>query len=248
MRLQFLLIFYALTLSLVPAEAAPWVQFTDPNGQFSVMFPHAPWVQTTNTKDADGTTTPITEYAAPEGDGKAAMLMMVADLPGLNVDPQRVMDLAIALFAQDPKNSVQSNETQTLDGHVGRYLVLIDKDKNRISDRIFLFGGHMYQALTVTRPDASATDLADVQRFSDSLHFQSSVASLPAPAPAEDKRVSASVATGISGSCFSQLGNTSNAQPAAADNREQALSGPQSPAMVLATQDACKLNSLVMGR
>jgi hypothetical protein len=91
MRLLLAAIIAAQILVLAPATAAPWVKFTDPNGQFSVMFPVAPTAKTGGTW-GPGKNFPITAYMVMKGTARLVLMVVDMNLEGSNADAKAAID------------------------------------------------------------------------------------------------------------------------------------------------------------
>jgi len=181
MRVSFFAAVGMLLLALSPASAETWVKFTDPNGQFSVMFPYAPMVITKTLKSDGGATLPMVFYEADEA--QASLVIMVTDIPaGHAYDPQAALDAGVQSFQHDPEYTVLLTETTVLDGHVGRHMLYKLTTGERISHRSFIFGDRLYQSIAGLGPMAKAADIEIVERFEESLRFQPVATSAVAPA------------------------------------------------------------------
>jgi hypothetical protein len=154
-------------LILAPANAAPWVNFTDPKGQYSVMFPIAPTAKTATTW-GPGKHFPVTAYAVMEG--TARLLLMVTDtsFESVNADAKSVLDGQEANVLQGIR--ADTAKDITIDGVTGRYLKF-GRNGERCISEIFFSRNHLYQLIANTSPTASAQDVQDAQRFGVSFHF-----------------------------------------------------------------------------
>ena len=145
-------------------ELDNWTVFTDPTVTFQLSVPQTP-------KTVDDVTSESIPYRAFVIDrGGYAMMEMVADYAGRNVDPARVLDQA-AEGAQKRNRTLVSNVSVTIDGHPGRDIVVGDAAGKLFHDRVFFFDNHLYQTITVLQHDATDEQKKAADRFTLSLHF-----------------------------------------------------------------------------
>ena len=176
MRHSWALIVAAMVLAS-PAAADPWVKYTDPQGHFKISFPFAPLVARSTTTTDDGATVRIVQYEANEY--RVSLMLMVSDFSGQKIDPQGGLDLVIAKLSTSSDYIMENSQNDALDGRVGRFFSMIEKSSGiRLTDRMFFFDNHLYQAMTGTIPNARPGDIADAKRFRESLHFLSLTSSL----------------------------------------------------------------------
>jgi hypothetical protein len=166
-----LVILAALPLLLVgtAASADSWFAFRDPDGGFTVDLPGTPTVNHDSVQGNDGQPIGMLEYTIDHG--ASAMVVIVSDMTRFpNADSGAVIDGAVG-GAKGSAQTTVSDTISTVDGQVGRDVVLIDKDSNHIEDRIFFVNHKLYQVMTVlpSTPDPDATSQA--QRFQASFHF-----------------------------------------------------------------------------
>ena len=167
MRLWLSLIVAAQILFITSVNAASWIKFTDPNGQFSVVFPIAPTTKVANTWGT-GKHYPVTTYAVMEGTAKLVLMVTDTNLEGANADAKSVLDNqegnVLAGIAADTTKII------TVDGVTGRYLAF-DRNGQRQITEIFFARNHLYRVIANTSPTASPQDIQDAQRFSESFHL-----------------------------------------------------------------------------
>lgn len=166
---KFALLLLVLGLALPAQALETWVTFQDEAAVFSFEAPAAPKIENYKTKmeDGSGRELPTSTYTVDRG--QVAMMMMVGDLLDIEKAPEKILDDTADGVAES--REVLSRVNDSLDGHVGRHVKLVDKDGNRFNDRIFFIDGKLYQLLTVEFPSASAEQRAEVERFLKSLHF-----------------------------------------------------------------------------
>jgi hypothetical protein len=168
MRLLLAAIIAAQILVLAPATAAPWVKFTDPNGQFSVMFPVAPTAKTGGTW-GPGKNFPITAYMVMKGTARLVLMVVDMNLEGSNADAKAAIDSKESTLLQ--AMTAETVKVVTLDGVNGRYLAGAKKGGGREIDQIFSIKNHLYQVIAMTSAMATAQDIEDAKQFSESFHF-----------------------------------------------------------------------------
>lgn len=156
-----------LVLGATPA-AADWASFTDPDGVFALDVPQTPQLTEKDSTTGQGIPFHLKEYGIDMGD--IAMLMMVGDYSGKNVDAVHAVDDAVSGVESDG-TKLLTNEVQTIDGHQGRRVTWRDSDGDFFTNRIFFFDDHLYQVITVVGARASDADSGTAERFSGSLHF-----------------------------------------------------------------------------
>lgn len=160
-------------LFLTPAYAAPWIQFTDPSGQFSVTFPMAPEIKPTvqTPRWTPGTKTfPLSAYVTREDGDKVFLWVFDIDLSSVDADAQKILDAQQSRLLQSGKNGTA--RAVTLDGVACRRLDVSGPDVGEESiTTIFFLKGHLYQVVANTFAGATAQGKENAQRFSDSLHF-----------------------------------------------------------------------------
>ena len=158
-----------MSLALTAPALADWLPFKDPDGHFTIDMPGQPTVSEDTTKNpADGSPVGMHEYVVDRGD--VAFIIIISDLSKYpDADPGKVLDGAVEGGKQG--NTVVSDGFLNLDGQVGRAVVMLDKDKNRISNHVFFVKNILFQVMVATSPQASDAMLADGRRFHDSFHF-----------------------------------------------------------------------------
>ncbi len=149
----------------VPATAASWTSFRDPNGGFTVEFPGQPSVKRSSQPAGNGSSVAMTGYSA--NSGAASMNVIDTDFSRYSLDATKVLDSAAAATKTSAAQTL-SDSSITVDGQPGRALVIVDRAGNRVTDRIFLVKGHLYQVMGMA-PAASPHD--DSDRFVNSFHF-----------------------------------------------------------------------------
>jgi hypothetical protein len=174
MRLWLVLVLGVQIFSLTSANAAPWVKYTDPSGRFSVMFPNAPEIKPTVQTPAfepGAKTFPLSAYGAREDGDKAFLMVFDTDLTGVDVDAEKILDAQQSHLLQGVTNGIA--KAVALNGVACRHLSYTASDgSDRSIITIFFLGTHLYQVIAVISATASAQDIEDAQRFSDSLHFE----------------------------------------------------------------------------
>lgn len=160
-------------LFLTPAYAAPWIQFTDPSGQFSVTFPTAPEIKPTvqTPRFTPGAKTfPLSAYGTREDGNKVFLWVFDIDLTGADADAQKIVDAQQSHLLQSGTNGTA--KAVKLDGVACRRLDVTGPDVGEESiTTIFFLKGHLYQVVANTFAGATAQGKENAQRFSDSLHF-----------------------------------------------------------------------------
>jgi hypothetical protein len=159
----------ALCTSLAaPALAADaWTPFKDPKGAFMVEFPGAPAANHTAQAASNGATVEQTGYSMSSGN--STLMVLDSDFSRFKVDPVAAVENA-ASAAKNTAASTEMEATNHLDGQNGRALVVIDKNGNRMTDRIFFVGGHLYQVVALA---PASLPQQDSDRFVNSFHFAS---------------------------------------------------------------------------
>ncbi len=155
----------ALAVATVPASAGT-VTFADPDGAFTVEVPRAPTVAKTSTVAKSGDKIPITSYTVD--DGAVALDVMVADYTGTKATLS--LDGVVAGLAGDGR-TMRSNKTVNLDGHEGRYAILIDQSGTQFADQAYFVGRRLYQVLCALPKNATDAQRQEVARFNNTFHF-----------------------------------------------------------------------------
>ena len=160
-----------LVLATLPASASSWMAFRDPAGAFSVDMPATPTVGHDSVPNkVDGTTVDMLEYSVDRG--TSAMVIIISDMTRYpNADSGKVIDGAVG-GAKGTAAQVLSDTISTVDGQVGREVLMIDKDNNHIDDRIFFVNHKLYQVMYVLPTSPSAAETSDALRYSSSFHFR----------------------------------------------------------------------------
>jgi hypothetical protein len=152
-----------------PGWCADWLPFKDPDGRFTIDLPGTPNVKDDTTKNpTDGSAVGLHEYIIDRGD--IAFIVIVSDLTRYpDADPAKVLDGAVE--GGKKGNRALSDSFLTLEGRIGRAVVMLDKDDNRIDNHVFFARGVLFQVMVASSPKASDGMLADGRRFQDSFHF-----------------------------------------------------------------------------
>jgi hypothetical protein len=151
------------------ASAAGWLAFSDPAGQFTVDLPGTPTVGHDSVTNSDNTQVDMLEYTIDRGDN--ALVVIISDLTRYpNADASKVIDGAVG-GAKGSAVTTLSDTIASVDGQVGREVLLIDKDGNHIDDRIFFVGGKLYQVMYVLPSAPTPAETADARRYAASFHF-----------------------------------------------------------------------------
>lgn len=162
-------IFFAFVPVAAAGPAAPsWTSFTDPAGNFSIDVPQTPEHATRSTQSANGATIALESYSIDRGD--CAVMEIVGDYTGMGLDPARALDDAVT-GAQKHDRTLLTNVAVTVDGHPGRDITVSNNKGQLLTDRIFFFGDHLYQTITVVPDHATGEQLSITKRFAQSLHF-----------------------------------------------------------------------------
>jgi hypothetical protein len=168
MRFAIVLLPFLLWSAAASADTQ-WLAFRDPAGVFSTDMPGTPTVAHDSVKGGDGQPVDMLEYTIDRG--ASAMVVIVSDMTRFtNAVSGTVIDGAVGGVKGMGVQTLSDTISQ-LDGQAGREIVIVDKDGNRIDDRIFFVGLRLYQVMTVvpTVPTAEQTD--DAQHFMNAFHF-----------------------------------------------------------------------------
>jgi hypothetical protein len=172
MRLWLVLVLGVQVLFPAAAYAAPWVKFADPSGQFSLMFPTAPEMKPASRTPAfvsGEKTFPLHAYGTKVGGDKGFLMVFDVDLNGVDVDAQKVLDDQQSHLLQSGTNGTV--KAVTLDGVACRDLSIATQGGGHSTTTMFFLRSHLYQVVAIMFAAASAQDIEDARRFSDSLHF-----------------------------------------------------------------------------
>ena len=150
------------------ALADGWTTFTDATGVVSLDVPQQPTYSSEKTTGANGQVIDNAKYLI-DGD-TVAMLLMIGDFSGRNIDPENALNMAVQGTQSEGRTLVSDNAV-TVDGHTGRDIKLTDQSGDSLRDVLFFFNDHLYQVITVTTPGATQDQAAEAQRYSASLHF-----------------------------------------------------------------------------
>jgi hypothetical protein len=159
---------FAIAFVSAAAAADQWTTFSDPTEAFRLDVPQQPVVSNDSTTNSRGKVIQSIKYMIDHN--TSAMLAMVGDYRGWNLDP----DSAIASAVQGVQSNGRTllNDTAVvIDGHAGHDLKLVDTAGDSLTDRIFFFDDHLYQVITVLTPGATPDDRETVARYAGSLHF-----------------------------------------------------------------------------
>lgn len=159
----------ALLALVTPAAAADgWFTLNDPDGVFRIDMPQEPVTVTTMHPGANGGQWKETRYMI-QGDGRL-MMTMVADHDGPAITSDEALDRAVTGLQQHGR-TLKSQASVTVDGHVGRDVILITDTGSTLKDRLFFVGNRLYQVLAglPANPPQDQVDAAD--RYAHSLHF-----------------------------------------------------------------------------
>jgi hypothetical protein len=155
----------ALAVVSLPASAGA-VTFRDPQGVFTVDLPRAPTVVNDSTVAKSGDKISLIEYTID--DGSAALNVMISDYSGTNL----VISLDNAVNGMvGGGRTLRSNKTVQLDGHEGRYAILMDQQGNQFADQVYVLGRRLYQALSALPKNATDAQRQEVARFNNTFHF-----------------------------------------------------------------------------
>jgi len=157
----------ALFLAVAPAWAdSDWISFKGAGNAFTVELPRSPAITTKSTETNANEIVPLTEYLID--DGNVALIVMDGDFSAaqsaINVD-------SAVKGMQDDGRVLKSESVIQLDGHEGRYVLLVDKNGFQIAYMAFIIGRHFYQAISVLPKDATQAQAAETARFAASFHF-----------------------------------------------------------------------------
>jgi hypothetical protein len=167
----------ATTADTVPTTAAPVsttdnsakVEFTSPEGDFTVTFPGEPQSSATPVPLPDGSKLSMTTYTVERGDG--AFIIAVADYPAnlVNADTKAVLEGARDGALKNINATLTTSEAITLSGVPGiAFNGTIESSNGVATSHIFLDGVRLYQVIAVG--DAASTRLtADTAAFLDSF-------------------------------------------------------------------------------
>lgn len=145
-----------------------WFAFRDPNGAFTAEIPGTPTVERSTTKAQDGTDVVTVQYQV--GNDTIVMMISDTDMAKFKSDAGKAIDGAVGAI-KNMDSQLLSDTIATLDGQVGREVELVDKDGDKVTDRIFFVGGHLYQTLIVVGPKADNTSVVETRRFLTTFHF-----------------------------------------------------------------------------
>jgi hypothetical protein len=151
--------------SAAASAGTQWLAFRDPAGVFTADLPGTPTVSHDTVNGGDGRPVDMLEYTIDRGPG--AMVVIVSDMTRFpNAVSGTVIDGAVGGVKGMGVQTLSETISQ-LDGQAG----IVDKDGNRIDDRIFFVGLRLYQVMTVvpTAPTPDETD--DAQHFMNAFHF-----------------------------------------------------------------------------
>jgi hypothetical protein len=149
-----------------PSLAADsWTPFHDPKGAFTVEFPGTPAANHSSQPASDGSSVEETGYSL--NTGTSTLMVLDSDFSRYKVDPIAAVENA-ATAAKNTAEQTQMEAVTHLDGQNGRALVVVDKNGNRMTDRIFFVGGHLYQVVALA---PASLPQADSDRFVNSFHF-----------------------------------------------------------------------------
>ena len=145
-----------------------WSELRDPAGVFLIQVPQPATIKNESTAGQNGANIPVVEYTIDRG--PSALIVMVGDFSGLNVDPSQAAAGAVR-GVQTGNRKLLTDVIDSLDGQSGRFVTLTDTDANQFTDRIFFVGGRLYQVITVVPKNPQPDDLATATQFSRSFHF-----------------------------------------------------------------------------
>lgn len=153
-----------LLLSMAASAATRWTVFRDPAGAFTIAVPAKPTVKHSAVAGSDGKPTHVVQYLISRG--SEAFVVIVGDFTRFPTT-DRVLAAAVAGVRGNAVRDL-SDKTISVDGRPGHDIAFVDKDGQRIEDRIFFVGKKLYQVMAVA-PQAAPT--AEARRFESSFHF-----------------------------------------------------------------------------
>ena len=145
-----------------------WLSFRDPLGGFTVELPGTPTVTHTSSKSADGHDVNTATFDVLRPNYEVTMVDTHGD--GVQLDPGQAIDAGATVFKTLVVQFV-ADSIVTIDGEVGREIVGIDKDGNRLDERLFALNNHLYQVITVTPKDDDDSRSAVIAHFVASVRF-----------------------------------------------------------------------------
>jgi hypothetical protein len=151
--------------------AAVWTELVPDDKSFAVLLPGTPKKQTKEVKTPQGTLTITTWVLEPEKDGPA-YLVSYSELPGgpHKLTAEQRLDQARDGAVASTKGKIQSEKKMTLQGHPGRDLLILTKDKQHLHTRLFVVGARLYQLFVVGT--AAQVASKDTAKFFDSFKLK----------------------------------------------------------------------------
>jgi hypothetical protein len=158
---------FILAVSVVSGAAAAqsWQEYTPPDKSFTVVFPGAPQVETTNYAVADGRAVPARIYTSRQD--KGVFRVIVADLANTGLSENAVIDYAVKTVSQG--GEVKVNFPHRIYQVYGRQLSILSKDGSRSTVAMFDTNGRLYQ---IEAKVLACGDDTDLIRFQQSLIFE----------------------------------------------------------------------------
>lgn len=162
---------FLLLASAIPCSAdVTWLTFKDPNGAFTVDVDGTPTVDPSPIKDESGKEWKNVTYTVNHS--SSAMVVCDTDFGSMkNASSGAAIDGGVKNIKANKDNQVTSESLVQLDGQIGREVIILDKDRNRLTDRLFFVANHLYQLMTVAMPSSNPQEVADSQKFQQSFHF-----------------------------------------------------------------------------
>jgi hypothetical protein len=162
------------TSSTAPAPAAPapaapapapsgWTAFAPPGGEFSVLLPGAPQVETQQQETAVGAV-PMTTYSVELEDGWLAYMVSVTEYPAsVQADAESMLDGGRDGMVQAVGAELTAEERIEVGGHPGRDLDMRTPEGFHVRARVVLVYPRLYQLLVVATDQTYRAE--DVERF-----------------------------------------------------------------------------------
>jgi hypothetical protein len=160
------LIAFVIAASVIggPAAAQAWQEYANKDYSFTVMFPTAPQVETTNYQVAEGRSVPAHVYTSRQD--KGTFKVTVAELGNTGLQEDAVIDHAVKMLSAS--GEVKVNFPHRIYQVYGRQFSILGKDGSRSTIAVFDTNGRLYQIEAKVLAGGQDTDLI---RFQQSLIF-----------------------------------------------------------------------------
>jgi hypothetical protein len=153
-------------------KTSPWKQFTSVGGDFKILLPEAPKLETEEEEDAEGVTTTYS-YSVDRDDAFYSVSYSVLPPTSQILSSRFLLDnFRTGLLGGMGKVKVLGEKNITLKSTPGRAYAWRDKDGITYHVRVYRVKRRLYSLLTLTAPGEEQERAVSVKRFLESFQLQ----------------------------------------------------------------------------